>query len=279
MIVWLASYPKSGNTFLRSLLTSYFYSEDGNFGFDLLKETNQFPDKDIFDRIGIDIKDKYKVAENYLRAQEEINKSNKLELLKTHSSFCKMYNKFNFSSLNSSLGVIYIVRDPRNVLLSFARHNSQTISKTFDLMINEKTIGNEEDQPEVYMGSWSFHYNSWKIYRKQKKYFLVKYEDLINDTKNIFIKILEFINNLISSKFIIDDSKLLNTIKSTKFSKMKKLEEKFGFKEAKINENTGETIPFFNLGPKNDWKKLLDYKTKIELENTFKKEMEELEYL
>ena len=279
MIVWLASYPKSGNTFLRSLLTSYFYSEDGNFNFGLLKETNQFPDKNIFSRLGVDIKDNYKVAENYLKAQEEINKSNKLELLKTHSSFCKMYNKFNFSSPNTSLGVIYIVRDPRNVLLSFARHNSQTISDTFNLMINEKTIGNEKDQPEVYMGSWSFHFNSWKVYQKQKKYFLVKYEDLIYDTKNILIKILEFINNLINSKFIIDENKLLNVIETTKFSNMKKLEKKFGFKEAKINENTGETIPFFNLGPKNDWKKFLDHKIKIELENTFKKEMVELKYL
>ena len=279
MIVWLASYPKSGNTFLRSLLSSYFFSEDGNFNFDLLKETNQFPDKRIFNRLGIDIKDKYKVAENYLKAQEEINKSNKLELLKTHSSFCKMYNKFNFSSLNCSLGVIYVVRDPRNVLLSFARHNSQRISDTFDLMINEKTIGNEEDQPEVYMGSWSFHFNSWKIYQSQKKYLLVKYEDLVNDTKNIFIKILEFINNLISSKFIIDENKLLNTIETTKFSKMKKLEQKFGFKEAKINKNNGDKIPFFNLGPKNDWKKLLDHKIKTDLEHAFKKEMEELNYL
>ena len=36
MIVWLASYPKSGNTFVRSLLSSYIFSKDGNFNFDLL---------------------------------------------------------------------------------------------------------------------------------------------------------------------------------------------------------------------------------------------------
>ena len=129
------------------------------------------------------------------------------------------------------------------------------------------------------MGSWSFHYNSWKIYQKQKKYFLVKYEDLISDTKNILIKILEFINNLINSKFIIDENKLLNAIETTKFSNMKKLEKNLGFEEAKINENTGETIPFFNLGPKNDWKKLLDHKIKTDLEYAFKKEMTELDYL
>ena len=45
------------------------------------------------------------------------------------------------------------------------------------------------------------------------------------------------------------------------------------------NTNTGEKIPFFNLGPKNDWKKLLDHKVRSKIEIAFKKEMKELGYL
>ena len=60
---------------------------------------------------------------------------------------------------------------------------------------------------------------------------------------------------------------------------MKKLESEKGFFESKINKKTGERIPFFNLGEKNDWKKLLDYKIKNKIENSFKKEMTELGYL
>ena len=48
MIIWLASYPKSGNTWLRSLLASYFFSKDGNFQFDLLKYIDQFPSYNHF---------------------------------------------------------------------------------------------------------------------------------------------------------------------------------------------------------------------------------------
>ncbi len=48
MIIWLASYPKSGNTWLRSLLASYYYSEDGDFNFNLLKNIDQFPSYDYF---------------------------------------------------------------------------------------------------------------------------------------------------------------------------------------------------------------------------------------
>ena len=44
MIIWLASYPKSGNTFLRALLASYLFTSDGIFNFELLKNINQFPD-------------------------------------------------------------------------------------------------------------------------------------------------------------------------------------------------------------------------------------------
>ena len=48
MIIWLASYPKSGNTWLRALLSSYYYSNNGIFQFDLLKKINQFPENFFF---------------------------------------------------------------------------------------------------------------------------------------------------------------------------------------------------------------------------------------
>ena len=60
---------------------------------------------------------------------------------------------------------------------------------------------------------------------------------------------------------------------------MKELETKKGFFEAKINKSTGEKIPFFNLGPKNNWKQLLDNKIRKKIENAFEKEMIELGYL
>ena len=43
MIVWLASYPKSGNTLVRSMLAAYFFSKDGIYDFDLIKNIKQFP--------------------------------------------------------------------------------------------------------------------------------------------------------------------------------------------------------------------------------------------
>ena len=59
----------------------------------------------------------------------------------------------------------------------------------------------------------------------------------------------------------------------------KNQKKKIGFGEATIDDKTGERIPFFNLGPKNNWKKSLDSKIRYRLEKAFKKEMEELGYL
>ncbi len=279
MILWLASYPKSGNTFLRSLLASYYFSSDGNFSFELLKNIQQFTLNEIFEKIGVNTKDKYEVSKNYIRAQEEINKSNNLQFWKTHSSFCKMYDKFNFSDLKNSIGVIYIVRDPRNIVTSFANHNSKTINETTELLNNDLAIGNEKDEAEVYLGSWSFNYNSWKVYKSSNKYFLVKYEDLIDNPKKIFIEILKFIEELKNSDLKIDEQKLVKTIETTDFYKLKKMEEMYGFEESKINENTGKKVNFFNLGPKNNWRGLLKDEFREKIETKCKDEMEELGYL
>ena len=49
MIIWLASYPKSGNTYIRAFLSAYYYSKDGKFDFSQIANIKQFPDKEFFD--------------------------------------------------------------------------------------------------------------------------------------------------------------------------------------------------------------------------------------
>ena len=51
MIIWLASYPKSGNTLLRSMLSAYFFTTDGKFNFETIKNINQFPDLKLFENL------------------------------------------------------------------------------------------------------------------------------------------------------------------------------------------------------------------------------------
>ena len=284
MFIWLASYPKSGNTLLRALLGSYFFSKDGIFNFEIIKNIKQFPHSGVFENLGIDINNEKEVLKNYIRAQESINQKNSIQFLKTHSYLFNINNN-PFTDLNNTLGAIYIVRDPRNVVSSYAHHNSITIEESADRMISSLEYGGKtssdhiSERTKVYMGSWGSNYNSWKSFKPIGKYLLIKYEDILLNKEKVLINILEFVHKLKGINFVIDQKKIDNVIQSTSFEKMKDMENKEGFIEAKVNLKTGKKIPFFNLGSKNIWKNNLDNKIRNKIENSFKKEMIELGYL
>ena len=123
MFIWLASYPKSGNTLIRALVASYFFSKDGVLILKLLKDQT-VPSLGVFENLGIDISNEKEVVQNYIKAQESINQKNSIQFLKTHSYLFNI-NNYPFTDLNNTLGAIYIVRDPRNVVTSYAHHNER----------------------------------------------------------------------------------------------------------------------------------------------------------
>ena len=90
---------------------------------------------------------------------------------------------------------------------------------------------------------------------------------------------MEFIANLSKIKLKLNEKKLEDSLKTTDFNYLQKLEKEKGFSESMINETTGKKINFFNLGPKNDWKELLNEEIKKKIEINFEKEMIELGYL
>ena len=92
MFIWLASYPKSGNTLVRSLLSSYFFSKDGIFNFELIKNIKQFPTKELFLKNGVDTNNEKEVIRSYLKVQESINLKNSIQFLKTHSYLFNIEN-------------------------------------------------------------------------------------------------------------------------------------------------------------------------------------------
>lgn len=279
MIVWLASYPKSGNTLLRSILSSYFYSSDGSLKFENLNYITQFPQSYHFFPLGINVNNDEEVFKNFINAQNLINhKNGKINFFKTHSSLCKMYD-CNFTDLKNTLGVIYIVRDPRNVVTSLAHHYSLTLEQAKETIVDDNRFMDKSSKHcKIFLGSWKSNYNSWKVLQEKNKYLLVKYEDLISKKKTVLIKIFKFLNSL-GANLSIDMIKLNKVIKNTEFDKMKIKEERESFQEALIDKKTGKRKIFFNLGPKNDWRKILDQKTKENIEKTFNKEMKELNYL
>ena len=285
MIIWLASYPKSGNTFLRALLTSYLFTKDGNFTFEVLKKIKQFPDNGVFKKLGIDTSNEKEVIKNYIKVQEETNKRDgkAIRFLKTHSTLHDM-DGYKFTDLNNCLGAIYIVRDPRNIVTSYSNHDQTSLDEAIERIKKFRMIGGIKDSKDrrnetiTHIGSWSSHYISWKEFKKVDRYLLIKYEDLLEETEKTFSKVLNFICKITKTKLDLDKNKLKNVLKTTTFGNLKNLEKNSNFPEANTGLN-GKKITFFKYGAKNNWKDFLTSKNIKTLEDSFKKEMEELGYL
>ncbi len=284
MIFWIASYPKSGNTWLRTLLSTYYYSSDGVYDEKLLKNIDQFPTKKYL----LDFEYNKKVigdtCKYWIKAQEKINMDNNLRFFKTHNAFGKI-NNYDFTNSQNSIGCIYIVRDPRNVITSLKNHYELDDDKALKWMTNKKQFVYDVEKVEEFgfsdfqfLSSWDMNYKSWKVQKKVPLKF-IKYEDLLKETFVVSKEIIKFINDVTNNKEKINIAKLKNTLQSTSFSKLKNNETKYGFSEAvNSQKNKKNKIKFFNLGPENDWNKILDKNLKEKLNKVFEKDLDELSY-
>ena len=283
MIFWIASYPKSGNTWLRILLASYFYTKDGIYDEKVLKNIDQFPQKKFFDSYNFDQKVPTDTIKFWIKAQEKINQDKKLKFFKTHNAFGKL-NNFDFTNTKNSIGCIYIVRDPRNVITSLKNFYEMNDDQAFKWITNKnqyiydvhkfETIGYSNFQ---FISSWDTNFESWKI-QKQIPIKVIRYEDLLNETYAVFNDVIKFIHKTINSEEIIFKNKIKNAVSTSLFSKLKEKEKKEGFSEAPKSKLLNSQIPFFNLGPNNNWKKILNDNLKDKINIAFKKKLKELSY-
>ena len=281
MIIWIASYPKSGNTWLRSLLSSYFFSKNGVFNFNQLDNIKQFSCKNLNSSEINSSNYQTIVSKNWIPTQEIINKDKKIHFLKTHNAICSI-NGNSFTNQNNTVAAIYIIRDPRNVITSISNHYNLSLQDSLEfiknkkkiIFPNKKKINNHDDFN--FISNWSDHYSSWKnINFAPIK--IIKYEDLTRDTNKTFISILEFLSKFI--KFNFDKSKIKNSIDSTTFDKLAEMEREVGFAESSDSTLNSKKIRFFHLGNKNTWSNLLDKNVSQDIDDFFKKEMKTLGYL
>ena len=295
MIIWIASYPKSGNTWLRVFISSILYSNDGIVNLENLKHIDQYPFISHFDGLiddpkNINVKnqnDIKKIFSNLILSQDKINLDNKIKFLKTHF-VCSKILGYNFTNYDNTLGVIHIVRDPRNVVTSIKNHwGHKNIDESCDFILNERqwltyNLKNEDIKKNLLpdnsfptlISSWKSHYNYWN--KIEKNYLLIKYENLIQKPEEEFNKIVIYLENILNIK--IDKKKIKNAIETSSFENLQSLEDQNKFDEGKKSKH-GSKIRFFNLGKKNNWEKILQDNIKAKIEKNFIFEMKKLGYL
>ena len=275
-IIWIASYPKSGNTWIRSFLASYYCTLDGSFNFDLLKNIPTF-ESDIFSPY-ISKQEAAKNPESIAKYWIEVQKNSQLKngnfiFLKTHN-FCGEINNFPFTSAKYTIGFIYVVRDPREVIVSYSNHFKISFEKSVDIVLSSKPyyILNEGINYPVFTYNWGVNYSSWKKFNNVPS-IIIKYEDMVSKANPTFKNILLFLNNLGLPK--IEKNKFINSLQNTSFSYLQNLEKNEGFKEQYLLKDR----KFFNKGSVDSWKKKLSKEQIKKIERKFCDEMQELGYL
>ena len=293
MIIWLASYPKSGNTWVRTIINELIYTDNNydNVFNNASKNIRQFPAySDFKDSFEFTSQDRTKInkqklinttIKNWINLQNKINQDKKIKLFKTHNLLGKFKidnQEYSFTNLDNTIGVIHIVRDPRSIISSLKNHFSlDTEEEAKEMILDENTWSGLKYKNSVpnYFSSWSNHFNSWKRFPKNNH--LIKYEDILENPVKEITRIVVYLKKFF--KLELDEKRIINIAEKTSFKNFKKNEENGKFYENALNFNRNKKIQFFFLGPENNWKKLLKQKTILEIENKFNIEMKELRYI
>lgn len=250
-IVWLASYPKSGNTWFRSFISVLQKNKD--FSINKIQTDGIFSDKAILE-INLDIDSDYlslSEIEEYKRTAFSYISENGKKIY-----YFKIHDAFTFSEMDGlplipiepSKVAIYIVRNPFDVALSLANHNNSDIDRTIDdYLINENGFfGKKSNSGGIQffqlLSTWSMHVESWLKYPTFPVHF-IRYEDMKNQPFETFKGAVNAIG------LDVTDDQIQEAIEATTFEKLKKQESESGFKEKLIHETS-----FFFKGETGRWK-------------------------
>ena len=289
MIIWLASYPKSGNTWLRAILHQLIIKkniEDETWISKIGRLVDGYPKLEHFRNLNSslikpeDFLNKNEIIKNWDVSQKKLNSDKKLKFLKTHNMLCSIkigQNNFQFTNEDNSLGVIHIVRDTRNVITSLKNHFSfESYNKALDFITSEnRWVGTEKNYVPHFLSSWAHNFESWSMF--PKNYILFKYEDILESPKKQIERLIIYLQKFIKINY---NAETINQItKDTSFENLKNLEKKGLFLESVTNNKTEGKVSFFHLGPKNKYEELLNKETIDEIEKKLGNTMRKLNYL
>lgn len=249
-IWWLASYPKSGNTWVRMFLNAYMsgFPIDINSGFQYASgDNNAGYFQTVYCRPVNDLTHPEQV---YLRPAALMTALNlsacKHVCLKTHHAKVQVDDIPLFPP-KISAGGVYIIRDPRDVAISFADHLAESLDKTIENMNTIEYVNEHQESKLIHvLTTWSMHVTTWTVKNKDIPITVIRYEDMLKYPQHEFTRIL----HALGIKNVNND-KLLFAIEQTKFNNLQRIEKKQGFREL------GKGKKFFRVGKANQWPEIL----------------------
>ena len=278
-IIWISSYPKSGNTWMRFLISNYFFNTSNEFNFQIADNTIlMFPQlslmKKIVDRKTL-IENPFNISKYWLNLQKEVSiDGGNVVFFKNHNALISIEQN-DFTNMDLTLAAIYIVRDPRDVVISYAHYKNEGYDKVISDLCDKKLFYNKssiDNFPYIeILGSWSYHYKSWKFGIPDMPRIIIKYEDLLKDCIGQFNNTIDFLSKILNHKK--DNNKIQFSVENSEFSLLQEGEKKFGMKTNKGKDK------FFRSGKAEQWKDLLSLTQIKKIEASCKQSMKELNYL
>jgi hypothetical protein len=277
-IVWIASYPKSGNTWFRILLKSILEPERKSIDINSLDSSNVLMagNRKIFDTItGLDSSDLLPEEILNLRPKvyKELSTQNTEDVyIKVHDAWRYVDNDLPLFPQEITKCVIIIVRNPLDLVVSFANHSGISIKDSVNL-INDSDFRLEDSrfklptQLSQFIGDWSSHYSSWACDSGLPKYIL-RYEDMIMNPIVTISNVFSYLGFKVSLQRI----KEINYNYS--FDRLKEQETEKGFIEKPLKSKA-----FFNVGKCNYWRDYLDTEDVNSILDKHFSVMKELDYL
>jgi len=229
-ICWLASYPKSGNTWVRILLSNYLSELEHPADINALEINAIASSRQLFDEyIGLSSSDMDEDVIKYYQPclyDELVRNANHDIYMKVHDAYIVNQDGLPLFSATATKNIIYIIRNPLDVATSFAHHLNISLNNSIQHMCDEsftmaKSVDNINNQLPQLLLSWSGHVQSW--IESGLKVHIVRYEDMIFDPKKSFKAILEFMN------FDVNEERLEKAISFSSFDSLKKQEQEKGF--------------------------------------------------
>ncbi|MDQ1090752.1 aryl sulfotransferase [Xanthomonas sacchari] len=247
-IVWIASYPKSGNTWVRCLISSLQTGaariDLGSLGRTLPNAASRswlerFVDVDNGDLLPAELHRLRAAAYSRCAAQG-------VSLLKVHD----LYDPTLFPA-DATLGTVYIVRDPRDVAPSWADHMRVDLDTAIarmsdtELVMSRSLAGYQPQTPQRF-GAWSSHAASW-LQRAPGPLLLLRYEDLLAQPLQEAARLAAFLGLPTASPH------LARAVAACRFEALRETEAREGF----IERRRGQAR-FFRRGQAGTWRETLD---------------------
>jgi hypothetical protein len=227
-IIWVASFHKSGNTWMRAFLANYFALKGVEVGINqLFDEVVSDVRQDFFDRAagrpfhGAKFDDSILLRPKVQRLIAASKPGH--QFVKTHSKIDRI-GPVDLILPEVTAAAIYILRNPFDVAPSYARHSNQPIDKTIDNMCDPKALTASETKIFEVLGRWDDHVASWTGSQGLPLH-LMRYEDMTADPERAFRGLLQFL------KAPVSDGQLRRALRRSSFRSLQKQEASQGFRE------------------------------------------------